>query len=164
MLSSRTGLTRRPSGHRRSILASLALMGLLASTGCQVEYAGMTMPSGKYFHDDIQYFGQGPEFPFANTQAATQRAKMAAAGIPLPPVPGATPFTTGGAGIGPAGVPVAPNFAPGAVPRPGAAPEAENSMPGGGSAPATPIPPATGEPTPPGGGLGGVPTPPPPGN
>ena len=85
MLSSRTGLSGRPGGRRWSIRAGLAVLGLLASTGCQVEYAGMTLPSGKYFHDDVQYFAPGPEFPYANTQAATQRAKMQAAGIPIPP-------------------------------------------------------------------------------
>ena len=48
MLSSRTGLTRGSSGRRRSVLAGMAILGLVASTGCQVEYAGMTLPSGKY--------------------------------------------------------------------------------------------------------------------
>ncbi len=156
MLSSRTGMRGRPSGRRWSVQAGLAVLGLLAGTGCQVEYAGMTLPSGKYFHDDVQYFAPGPEFPYANTQAATQRAKMQAAGIPVPPVPGSPEMTTGGAGIGPNGMPVAPTFAPGAVPRPGAAPEAENSMPGGPSAPATPPSPPTPAPE-----AGGVVAPPP---
>src|SRR4051812_13391557 len=138
MLSSRTGLPRRPGGRRWSIRASLAVLGLLASTGCQVEYAGMTLPSGKYFHDDVQYFQPGPEFPYANTQAATQRAKMQAAGIPVPPVPGAgSGPTLDGPNIGPAGIPIAPAIAPGVVPRPGGAPEIENAMPGGPSAPNT---------------------------
>jgi hypothetical protein len=160
MMSSRTGLVGRPIGRRGSVLAGLAVLGLLAGTGCQVEYAGMTLPSGKYFHDDIQYFSTGPEFPFANEQAMAQRAKMTAAGIPVPPIPGGPNMTTGGAGIGPNGMPVAPAYAPGAVPRPGAAPEAENSMPGGASAPATPAPPspATDPATP---GPGGTVTPPP---
>jgi hypothetical protein len=155
MLSSRTGLPRRPGGRRRSVQAGLAVLGLLASTGCQVEYAGMTLPSGKYFHDDVQYFAPGPEFPYANTQAATQRAKMQAGGIPVPPMPGAAAPTLGGAGIGPGGQPVAPGFGPGAVPRPSEAPEIENTMPGGPSAPNTvPTPPV---PAPPG---GAVPAPP----
>jgi hypothetical protein len=153
MLSSRTGLPRRPGGRRWSVQAGLAVLGLLASTGCQVEYAGMTLPSGKYFYDDVQYFAPGPEFPYANTQAATQRARMQAAGIPVPPVPGGPNMTTGGAGIGPAGIPVAPAYGPGAVPRPTSAPEAENAMPGGPSAAPTPVPPAA-----PGGAV-----PPPPG-
>jgi hypothetical protein len=158
MLSSRTGTARRPSGRSWSVQAGLAILGLLAGTGCQVEYAGMTLPSGKYFHDDVQYFAQGPDFPYANTQAATQRARMQAAGIPVPPVPGAPDMTTGGAGIGPNGMPVVPVYGPGAVPRPGAAPEAENAMPGGPSAPATPIP---APPAPEGAAPGGAVTPPP---
>src|SRR3954466_11925351 len=106
MLSSRTGLPRRPVGLSRSVLAGMAVLGLVASTGCQVEYAGMTLPSGKYFHDDVQYFAPGPEFPYANTQAATQRARMQASGIPVPPVPGADAGAAGGPGaVGPAAMP-----------------------------------------------------------
>ena len=58
---------------------------ILPSVGCQVEYAGMTLPSGRYMHDDVQYFPSGPDFPWANTQAATQRARMRAMGIEPPP-------------------------------------------------------------------------------
>ena len=160
MLSSRTGLPRRPGGRRWSVRASLAVVGLLASTGCQVEYAGMTLPSGKYFHDDVQYFAPGPEFPYANTQAATQRARMQAAGIPLPPVPGTAGPNIGGPGIGPAGTPVIPQFAPGVIPRATVAPEIENTMPGGPSAPGEP-PPVTPTPPAPGGvAPGGAVTPP----
>ena len=152
MLSSRTGFSARPGGRRWSIRAGLAVLGLLASTGCQVEYAGMTLPSGKYFHDDVQYFAPGPDFPYANTQAATQRAKMQAAGIAVPPVPGVGGVTLGGPNIGPDGQPVVPAIAPGQVPRLGASPEIENAQPGpGASAPnVTPTPPTPG-PTGPGG-------------
>ena len=59
-------------------LSALALAGLV---GCQAEYAGMTLPSGKYLFDDVQYFEPGPHFRWANTQAATQRARMEAMGI-----------------------------------------------------------------------------------
>ena len=45
----------------------------------------MTLPSGRYMHDDVQYFPSGPDFPWANTQAATQRARMRAMGIEPPP-------------------------------------------------------------------------------
>ena len=41
----------------------------------------MTLPSGRYMHDDVQYFPSGPDFPWANSQAATQRARMRAMGI-----------------------------------------------------------------------------------
>ncbi len=74
---------------RRALWAALAVGGLFPAVGCQVEYAGMTLPSGKYMRDDVQYFPPGPNFPWANTQAATQRAHMQALGqnvndLPLP--------------------------------------------------------------------------------
>jgi len=67
-----------------ALWTALAMGVILPSVGCQVEYAGMTLPSGKYMHDDVQYFPSGPEFPWANTQAATQRARMRAMGIEVP--------------------------------------------------------------------------------
>ena len=45
------------------VWAGLLVGWLLPSTGCQVEYAGMTLPSGKYMHDDVQYFAPGPGLP-----------------------------------------------------------------------------------------------------
>ena len=165
MLSSRKGMTRPSGGLRRSMLAGLSVLGLVASTGCQVEYAGMTLPSGKYFQDDVQYFAKGPEFPYANTQAATQRARMQAAGMPTPPPPGtigAPGFGTNG--MGPAGMPASgPALGGTALPKLNAAPEAENSMPGGPSAPnLVPPPIPTGAPTPGAGVPPGGATPPPP--
>jgi hypothetical protein len=74
--------------------SALALGVILPSVGCQVEYAGMTLPSGRYMHDDVQYFPSGPDFPWANTQAATQRARMRAMGIEPPP-PGVVPEAMG---------------------------------------------------------------------
>src|SRR5579875_2540258 len=85
MLSPRTGSPRRPNRRRLSLLAGAAVLGLVPATGCQVEYAGMTLPSGKYMRDDVQYYAPGPDFPWANTQAATQRARMAAMGMVPPP-------------------------------------------------------------------------------
>jgi hypothetical protein len=84
---------------RVSCWLALAVGGILPSVGCQVEYAGMTLPSGKYMHDDVQYFPSGPDFPWANSQAATQRARMRGMGIEPPPAPGASP-TAGGAELG----------------------------------------------------------------
>src|SRR5581483_9891511 len=78
MMSPREG-TRRAG--RRRLWAALLAGGLLPAVGCQVEYAGMTLPSGKYMQDDVQYFPPGPEFPWANTNAATQRARMQAMGM-----------------------------------------------------------------------------------
>ena len=133
---------RSPRGSTRRRVAqwsALAMGVILPSVGCQVEYAGMTLPSGRYMHDDVQYFPSSPDFPWANTQAATQRARMRAMGIEPPPPPGAVTPAMGaeeasqlGAGrvgdvnqgvtppVPPAGaVPPAP--VPGGVPAPGAA-------------------------------------------
>jgi len=81
--------TPRRANRRLALWAGLSVAWLLPSAGCQVEYAGMTLPSGKYMHDDVQYFAPGPDFPWANTQAATQRARMQAMGYEAPPPEGA---------------------------------------------------------------------------
>src|SRR5947209_15404149 len=103
MGSSRTGSWRRPDGRRWALWTALSIGWVLPTVGCQVEYAGMTLPSGKYMHDDVQYFPPGPDFPWANTQAATQRARMQQMGLDvagpaqigpvgaLPPAQGALP-------------------------------------------------------------------------
>jgi hypothetical protein len=93
MFTSRVGLTRRlRRGRRLVVWAGLSVGWLLPSVGCQVDYAGMTLPSGKYMYDDVQYFPPGPDFPWANTQAATQRARMRAMGIDVgPDVPSVGP-------------------------------------------------------------------------
>ncbi|MBX6315444.1 MAG: hypothetical protein IRY99_21410, partial [Isosphaeraceae bacterium] len=127
---------RSPS-RRLALWAGLAVGWVLPSVGCQVEYAGMTLPSGKYMYDDVQYFPPGPDFPWANTQAATQRARMRAAGIDIggpaagpaitpPPAGGALaptqniPFRPTNVNESPATVEpiVPPGAAPGAVPAP----------------------------------------------
>jgi len=96
-------LGRSRDGRRLAAWTALALGWVLPSTGCQVEYAGMTLPSGKFLHDDVQYFPPGPDFPWANTQAATQRARMQQMGMEVPPLgPG-----------GPVNVPVAEGALPG---------------------------------------------------
>ena len=82
----RMGSPRGATSRRVALWSALAVGGILPSVGCQVEYAGMTLPSGKYMHDDVQYFPSGPDFPWANTQAATQRARMRSMGIE-PPAP-----------------------------------------------------------------------------
>jgi len=179
----RMGSPRGASTRRVALWSALAVGGILPSVGCQVEYAGMTLPSGKYMHDDVQYFPSGPDFPWANTQAATQRARMRSMGIEPPPPPGAFVQPQGAGTInplqnqmgrptdinasplditptvpGPGGVPAPPNpgLAPGTVP-PG------NLPPGGGNTPPPPPPGVgAGAPAVPG-GAGRVPPPPPPG-
>jgi hypothetical protein len=130
--------------------SALALGVILPSVGCQVEYAGMTLPSGRYMHDDVQYFPSGPDFPWANTQAASQRARMRAMGIEpapagtIPEAMGALPPVQQGFGRptnvnaiptpvippapGPGAVPP-PAPAPGLVPPPGAVPGGAANVP-----------------------------------
>lgn len=91
MMSPRKGTRRVPRRRRaRALWAALLAVGLMPAVGCQVEYAGMTLPSGKYMYDDVQYFPPNPDFPWANTNAATQRARMRAMGMDTStmPIPG----------------------------------------------------------------------------
>ncbi len=170
----RMGSPRGATSRRMALWSALAVGGILPSVGCQVEYAGMTLPSGKYMHDDVQYFPAGPEFPWANTQAATQRARMRAMGIEPPPPPGAYTQPIGAGAINPIqnqmGRPTDVNVGPfGAEPNLGpiAQPPAPGIGPGGAAPGATPPPPAPG--IGPGagaaapGGAPRVPPPPPPG-
>ena len=53
----------------------IGLTALLASTGCQVNVGGQTLPSAYYLDDDIQYFAPGPEFSLAREAAAQQVRK-----------------------------------------------------------------------------------------
>ena len=47
----RMGSPRGATSRRMALSSALAVGGILPSVGCQVEYAGMTLPSGKYMHD-----------------------------------------------------------------------------------------------------------------
>ncbi len=139
MGSRRSGSPRPQQVRRWALWAGLSVGLVLPSVGCQVEYAGMTLPSGKYMHDDVQYFPPGPDFPWANTQAATQRAKMQAMG--MEPAPG-----QGGPLVVPA--------APGAISPIQNIPGRETDIN------ASPLPPQPAPPGAPGGGMpGGVPAP-----
>lgn len=157
MWSPRMGSPTRPyRGRHLAVWAALAMGWILPTTGCQVEYAGMTLPSGKYMYDDVQYFAPGPHFPWANTQAASQRARMQAMGMEVPP-PGGGPLTvTPAAGAQPGvqnqlGRPQDVNASPlGEVPE---------VPPGPGAAPA-PAPVPVPVPTPPAPGVVPAPAPP----
>jgi hypothetical protein len=106
-------------------------------------------------HDDVQYFPSGSEFPWANTQAATQRARMSAMGeayglAPMPTPAGGSvlvPPPSAGA-LAPVqqnilGRPTDVNASPLSVEPPPPAPGG-----GGGGAPEVP-PPGGGETAPP---------------
>jgi hypothetical protein len=56
----------------RPIFAALVMPAATLLTGCQVEYAGQTLPSAYYLTDDIQYYPPGPEFKLAREAAAMQ--------------------------------------------------------------------------------------------
>jgi len=54
----------------RLLLVAVGLCGVFGSIGCQVDIAGMTLPSPRYLDDDVQYFAPGHDFAFANEEAA----------------------------------------------------------------------------------------------
>lgn len=54
----------------RATLLGLLTVACLAAMGCQVDMAGMTLPSPYYLTDDVQYFPAGPEFQLTNEAAA----------------------------------------------------------------------------------------------
>ena len=54
----------------RVLLLVVGLLGTVGSIGCQVDMYGMTLPSGRYLKDDVQYFSQPGDFPFPNEEAA----------------------------------------------------------------------------------------------
>ena len=78
---SKLGFRRRA----RSLGIGVTVVGtVFGLVGCQAEYAGMTLPSGRYLFDDVQYFPTGTDFPWANTLAAQQRARMRQMGMDVP--------------------------------------------------------------------------------
>ena len=52
------------------LFAGLMMLASLASTGCQMDIAGQTLPSAYYLTDDVQYYAPGPEFKLAREAAA----------------------------------------------------------------------------------------------
>lgn len=52
------------------LAAVVAMIGLSATVGCQVDIAGQTLPSAHYLTDDVQYYAPGPEFKLAKEAAA----------------------------------------------------------------------------------------------
>ncbi|MEL7497564.1 MAG: hypothetical protein AAFN77_08135 [Planctomycetota bacterium] len=58
------------------VLTGIAIVGAVASTGCQTSIGGQTLPSGHYLRDDIQYFPKGPEFKLQREAAALKAARV----------------------------------------------------------------------------------------
>ncbi|MCA8988834.1 MAG: hypothetical protein KDA78_14385 [Planctomycetaceae bacterium] len=50
-------------------LIAIGVMSL-ASTGCQTQMGGQTLPSAFYLRDDVQYFPHGPEELLPNQERA----------------------------------------------------------------------------------------------
>jgi hypothetical protein len=66
------------SGRLSALAGGLLLAACAASTGCQVDVAGQTLPSPYHLSDDVEYYAPGPEFKLANEAAALaeQRAQQ----------------------------------------------------------------------------------------
>lgn len=67
--------TFRLNGHKTQrrtpmLFAGLMMLASLATTGCQMDIAGQTLPSAYYLTDDVQYYAPGPEFKLAREAAA----------------------------------------------------------------------------------------------
>jgi len=65
----------QPSRSLAAIFSVLVMLVSLASTGCQTEIAGQTLPSAYYLSDDVQYYAPGPEFKLAREAAALAEQK-----------------------------------------------------------------------------------------
>jgi len=110
--------TSKCSGRLTAWAGALLLLACGASTGCQIDVAGQTLPSPYYLTDDVQYYAPGPEFKLANEAAALaeQRAQeisepQVEALVPAPVRPGvAAPARV--APVAPVPAPVAPLEAP----------------------------------------------------
>jgi len=63
----RRNATRNPVW--RPVAWAMIVAGI-ATTGCQVDVGGQTLPSPYYMTDDIQYFESGPEFKLSREAAA----------------------------------------------------------------------------------------------
>ena len=48
-----------------------------ATTGCQMDIAGQTLPSPWYLTDDVQYYAPGPEFKLSREAAALEEQRAA---------------------------------------------------------------------------------------
>ncbi len=66
----------------RGSIAIALFLGLSLTTGCQVDYAGQTLPSPSYLTDDVQYYAPGPEFKLAKEAAAMKEQAEAVASSP----------------------------------------------------------------------------------
>lgn len=69
--------TPRPKSSCKGLFAGLMILASLATTGCQMDIAGQTLPSAYYLTDDVQYYAPGPEFKLAREAAALKEQNAA---------------------------------------------------------------------------------------
>lgn len=70
-----SGTTTRLRPLRAFLVGLVVVAAALASTGCQVDIGGQTLPSPYYMSDDVQYFPSGPEFKLQREATALKRAQ-----------------------------------------------------------------------------------------
>jgi hypothetical protein len=71
------GERNRKQAAKRRLVAAILCSAATLLTGCQVEMAGVTLPSPYYLSDDVQYYAPGPEFKLAREAAAIQEQNEA---------------------------------------------------------------------------------------
>jgi hypothetical protein len=70
-----SGTTTRLRPLRGFLVGLVVAAAALATTGCQVDMGGQTLPSPWYMKDDIQYFPPGPEFKLQREATAMKKAQ-----------------------------------------------------------------------------------------
>ena len=70
-----SGTTTRLRPLRACLVGLVVAAACVASTGCQVDMSGQTLPSPWYMQDDVQYFPPGPEFKLQREATALKKAQ-----------------------------------------------------------------------------------------
>ncbi|MEX0793449.1 MAG: hypothetical protein WD045_09960 [Pirellulaceae bacterium] len=60
---------------RKSLMASMVAVGLMAGVGCQSDIGGQTLPSAYFLDDDVQYFAEGHEFKLQREADAMEQIR-----------------------------------------------------------------------------------------
>ena len=70
-----SGTTTRKRPLRALLVGLVVAAAAVATTGCQVDVGGQTLPSPWYMSDDVQYFPAGPEFKLQREATALKAAQ-----------------------------------------------------------------------------------------
>ncbi len=70
-----SGTTTRLRPLRALLVGLVIAAAAVATTGCQVDMGGQTLPSPWYTTDDVQYFPPGPEFKLQREATALKKAR-----------------------------------------------------------------------------------------